>query len=45
MSTYLVHYANARHIAGANDRWNHERRTARPTRRNRSRLFSRNAED
>ena len=45
MSTYLVHYANARRIAGANDHWNHEGRTARPTRRNRSRLFGRNHED
>lgn len=45
MSTYLVHYATARQIAGANDRWNHEGRTTRPTRRNRSRLFGRDAKD
>lgn len=45
MSTYLVHYAAARQIAGTNDRWNHEGRSARPTRRNRSSLFGRNARD
>jgi hypothetical protein len=38
MTTYLVHYANARHIAATGDHWNAERRAARPTRRPQGRL-------